>query len=196
MPQSKHILESFNAALDTLHADAMAMAGLAERILDNALKGLFSRNEDLCKSVIADDEDVDQLEKQVDEDGINILLRFQPVATDLRHVVSGMKLIADLERVGDQAVNIARKARKLCAGPKLSQVHLSGGGSATRRELLKPGIGDQILQKRTKSTKRRACGTIDVHPRGDLAARRVTRSPLLPAPVPLSRACRRRAVSD
>src|SRR3990170_2262496 len=109
MPQSKHILESFNTALETLHADAMAMASLAERNLDNALKGLFSRNGGLCKAAIADDEDVDQLEKQVDEDGINILLRFQPLASDLRQVVSAMKLVSDLERVGDQAVNIARK---------------------------------------------------------------------------------------
>ena len=75
-------------------------------------------------TAIADDEEIDQLEKQVDKDGVDLLLRFQPVASDLRRVVSAMKLSSNLERMADQAVNIARKARKLNRHPVLPETEL------------------------------------------------------------------------
>ena len=84
----------------------------------------MQRDDDLCATAIADDEEIDQLEKQVDKDGIDLLLRFQPVASDLRRVVSAMKLSSNLERMGDQAVNIARKARKLNQHPALPETEL------------------------------------------------------------------------
>ena len=71
-----------------------------------------------------DDEEVDQLEKQIDKDGIEVLLRYQPVASDLRRVVSAIKLNSNLERVADQAVSIGRRARKLNAHPPLPEAEL------------------------------------------------------------------------
>src|SRR5205814_9971227 len=109
----KHILGTFDEALTSLRNDLLMMAGLAERSLDRALKGLLQRNDDLCANAIADDEEIDQLEKQIDKDGFEILLRFQPVASDLRRVISAIKLSPNVERVADQATNIARRARKL-----------------------------------------------------------------------------------
>jgi phosphate transport system protein len=88
------------------------------------MKGLFDRNDDLCATTIADDEEIDQLEKQIDKDGVDILLRFQPVASDLRRVVSAMKLSSNLERMADQATTIARRARKLNRHPALPEVEL------------------------------------------------------------------------
>ena len=96
------------------------MAGLAERSLDRAIRGLLQRDDDLCANAIADDEEIDQLEKQVDKDGVDILLRYQPVASDLRRVVSAMKLSPNIERVADQATNIARRARKLNQHPPIA----------------------------------------------------------------------------
>ena len=121
---SKHILGTFDDALSTLRNNVLMMASLTERSLDNALTGLLERDSDLCATAIADDEEIDQLEKQVDKDGIDLLLRFQPVASDLRRVVSAMKLCSNLERMADQAVNIARKARKLNRHPALPEVEL------------------------------------------------------------------------
>ena len=89
---SKHILGTFDEALETLRNNVLMMASLTERSLENALKGLLQRDDDLCATAIADDEEIDQLEKQVDKDGIELLLRFQPVASDLRRVISAMKL--------------------------------------------------------------------------------------------------------
>jgi phosphate transport system protein len=120
----KHILGTFDEALATLRNNVLMMSSLTTRSLENALNGLQQRDDDLCATAIADDEEVDQLEKQVDLDGINLLLRFQPVASDLRRVVSAMKLCGNLERMADQAVNIARKARKLNRHPALPEAAL------------------------------------------------------------------------
>jgi phosphate transport system protein len=124
MIAQQHILGTFDEALGALRSTVLMMAGLTERSLERAIKGLLERDDDLCANAIADDEEIDQLEKQVDKDGIDLLLRFQPVASDLRRVVSGMKLSPNIERVADQATNIARRARKLNRHPALPEIEL------------------------------------------------------------------------
>src|SRR5438034_920014 len=120
----KHILGTFDEALASLRNNVLMMSSLAERSLGNAFGGLFQRDDDLCALAIADDEEIDQLEKQIDKDGIDLLLRFQPVASDLRRVVSAMKLSSNIERMADQATNIARRARKLNQHPALPETEL------------------------------------------------------------------------
>src|SRR5881398_3744600 len=124
MIAARHILGTFDESLATLRNNVLMMAGLTERSLERAMKGLIDRNDDLCANAIADDEEIDQLEKQIDKDGVDILLRFQPVASDLRRVVSAMKLSSNLERMADQATTIARRARKLNQHPPLAEVEL------------------------------------------------------------------------
>ncbi len=121
-----HILANFDEALTSLRNNVLTMSSLTERSLDRAITGLLHRDDELCTTAIADDEEIDQLEKQVDKDGVDLLLRFQPVAGDLRRVVSAMKLSGNLERMADQAVNIARKARKLNKHPALVEVEFVG----------------------------------------------------------------------
>jgi phosphate transport system protein len=117
-----HILSNFEEALRALRNDVLMMASLTERNLENTHKGLFERDEDWCNTVIADDEEIDTLEVQVDREGINVMLRFHPLASDMRNVISTMKLSVNLERIADQAVNIARRARKLIARPEVIEV--------------------------------------------------------------------------
>jgi phosphate transport system protein len=124
MTPPKHILGSFDEALNALRNNVLMMAGLAERSLDGAVNGLLQRDNDLCANAIADEEEIDQLEKQIDKEGIDLLLRFQPVASDLRRVIAAMKLSPNIERVADQATNIARRARKLNQHPPLAEVEL------------------------------------------------------------------------
>src|SRR2546423_5331036 len=124
MTPPKHILGTFDEALGSLRNNVLMMAGLAERSLDRAIKGLLQRDDDLCANAIADDEEIDQLEKQIDKDGVDVLLRFQPVASDLRRVVAAMKLSPNIERIADQATNIARRARKLNKHPALPEVEI------------------------------------------------------------------------
>jgi phosphate transport system protein len=120
----KHILGTFDEALASLRNNVLMMASLTERSLDRAITGLLERDDEMCAIAIADDEEIDQLEKQVDKDGIDLLLRFQPVASDLRRVVSAMKLSSNLERMADQGTNIARRARKLNQHPPLPEADL------------------------------------------------------------------------
>jgi phosphate transport system protein len=120
----RHILGTFDESLAALRNNVLMMAGLTERSLERAMKGLVNRDDNICTHAIADDEEIDQLEKQIDKDGVDILLRFQPVASDLRRVVSAMKLSSNLERMADQATTIARRARKLNQHPPLPEVEL------------------------------------------------------------------------
>ena len=124
MISPKHILGTFDEALSSLRNNVLMMSSLTERSLERAITGLLQRDDELCAIAIADDEEIDQLEKQVDKDGIDLLLRFQPVASDLRRVVSAMKLSSNLERMADQATNIARRARKLNQHPMLAEAEL------------------------------------------------------------------------
>jgi phosphate transport system protein len=82
----QHILGTFDEALRDLRNDLLTMVRSTERSLDSAINGLLQRDDRLCTKAIADDEEVDQLEKKIDKAGLEILLRYQPVASDLRQV--------------------------------------------------------------------------------------------------------------
>ena len=120
----KHILTTFDEALSELRNDLLTMVELTEDNLSHAINGLLQREDSLCTKAIAGDEEVDQLEKQIDKAGLEILLRYQPVASDLRQVISAMKLSPNIERVADEATNIAECARKLNGHPPLAEVKL------------------------------------------------------------------------
>ncbi len=117
----RHILTDFESSLQRLRESVLLMSSLTLRNLENARRGLFERDEDWCNTSIADDEEIDALEIQVDREGIDIMLRFHPFASDLRNVIAAMKMSVNLERVADQAVGIARRARKLNARPALPE---------------------------------------------------------------------------
>jgi phosphate transport system protein len=109
----KHRLPGFDQALDTLKQDVTLMANLVTRNLANARAGFAEHDEDFSAAVIADDDEVDLLEKQVDRLGTDILMRYQPLITDLRTVLATIKLSNILERTSNHAVAIARRSRKL-----------------------------------------------------------------------------------
>src|SRR5436309_12603204 len=114
--------------------------GLTERSLYRAINGLLQRDDTLCTKAIAGDEEVDQLEKRIDKAGLEILLRYQPVASDLRQVVSAIKLSPNIERVADEATNIAECARKLNGHPPLAEVKLIVPIQAQAISMFKNGI--------------------------------------------------------
>jgi phosphate transport system protein len=126
MPDTRHILASYDAALTTLRSDVLRMGSLTAQALSNAAECLLERNDETCNRTIADDDEIDQLEKKVGRVGVELLLRYQPVAADLREVIAAMRLCSDIERVADQAVNIAKKARKLAEAPPAEIAGLLG----------------------------------------------------------------------
>jgi phosphate transport system protein len=119
-----HILTDFQKSLDRLRRDVITMASTAEVNLEHAVRGLLERNTDLCRAAIADDEEIDQLEKRIDHEGMRILALYNPVARDLRSVVAIMKMATNIERVSDEAGNIARRARLVLKNPEVGEANL------------------------------------------------------------------------
>jgi phosphate transport system protein len=121
MTDHKHILGSFERALHQLKTDAKAMAEAASTNLSNSVNGLLNGDEALCNQAIVDDETVDLLEKKIDRDGMDTIMKFSPVATDLRFVISTMKMTTSLERISDHAVSISKRARRLIKAGQLPE---------------------------------------------------------------------------
>ena len=108
-----HTSREFDRELRSLRDKLLAMGGRAEEQIGRAVQALVKRDEALADQVIADDEAIDQAEIGIDELAFLILARRQPVASDLRFVMLALKVVTDLERIGDLAVNIAKRVRDL-----------------------------------------------------------------------------------
>lgn len=121
---TSHILRDFDQAISSLRGEVISMAAKARHNLERAIRALLERNVELANAVIADDDEVDDLERKIDQLGMEILVRFHPVATDLRLVVSSMKISMNLERISDHATNIAKRAKKISAVQDLPDVTL------------------------------------------------------------------------
>jgi len=127
MPEDEeipHTLSSFEDGLKRLKESVLVMASIAGLNLRNAIEGLVDRDEDRCNRAISDDAEVNSYDRKIDEDGLEILFRFNPVATDLRNVASAMKISTNLERISDEAEHIARRAKKLLKRPQISEIRL------------------------------------------------------------------------
>lgn len=116
---TSHILRDFDQAIADLRNEVLKMAAKARHNLERSIRALLERNEELANAVIADDDEVDESERKIDHLGMDILIRFHPVATDLRLVVSSMKISMNLERISDHATNIAKRAKKMSAHQEL-----------------------------------------------------------------------------
>jgi phosphate transport system protein len=121
---SGHILKNYDDDLTKLKDSVVQMGGLAIAGLENSIKCLLGGDLELCSDVIAEDEVIDSKEKKIDEQGMSILLRFNPVASDLRLVLSSINICRSLERIGDHAVNIAKRSRKILKSGNVEQVRL------------------------------------------------------------------------
>ena len=120
-----HIFREFDKGMEALKADVLLMASLTRQNLERAMRSLLERDIDLARTVIADDNDVDDLELKIDQAGMDILVRFHPVASDLRLVITSMKMAHNLERTSDHAVNIAKRSKKICKAPPLEEAALT-----------------------------------------------------------------------
>ena len=109
----------FDQELADLKENLLRMAGFTEQSVAQALKALVQRDDSLAKKVDVDDAVLDKLEIEIDDRCIKLLALRQPTATDLRFITMAMRLSGELERIGDQAVNIAHRAEELTREPLL-----------------------------------------------------------------------------
>jgi phosphate transport system protein len=109
----------FEEGLQALKQRLLTMGALVEERVHRAVVALIERRPDLADQIVAGDQEVNDLQIEIDDRCLKLLALQQPMAVDLRLITSAMKINADLERIGDQAVNIAENAAKILAAPPL-----------------------------------------------------------------------------
>jgi phosphate transport system protein len=109
----------FHEELEALKQTLLAMGGLVEDQIRRVMLALMERDNALAQEVIDRDRQVNAYDVEVDETCVNLLALHQPAAGDLRFITTAMKIVTDLERIGDQAVNIAQRALELNQEPQL-----------------------------------------------------------------------------
>jgi len=122
-----HTVKSYEAELGLLDKKIAQMGGLAEHNLGQAFDALQRRDPRLAEAVIVADRSVDVLEHEIEDQVIQMIARRQPMADDLRHVVAALRITNDLERIGDLAKNIAKRANVIAEEPHPKAV-MSGLG--------------------------------------------------------------------
>jgi phosphate transport system protein len=138
---SEHTSKQFDAELERVRSRVLQMGGLVEEQITRAMESLIAGDMDLIDKVIADDHRVNAIEVELDEACSHIIARRQPAAGDLRLLVTVIKTITDLERIGDEAQKIARMAKLIhTAGrqnmPRLDLSHVADRATAMLRQSL------------------------------------------------------------
>lgn len=128
MPDQKHIVSSYDNDLEAIQAKIMKMGGLVEAAILEAANSLEARDEEMAEKVRENDRAIDALEEQVNEDCARVLSLRQPVASDLRTVLTVMKISANLERIGDYAKNMGKRSSVL-----VQMQPIEGASGAIRR---------------------------------------------------------------
>ncbi|NLM07893.1 MAG: phosphate transport system regulatory protein PhoU, partial [Clostridiales Family XIII bacterium] len=112
----------FDTQLDQLNKELIMMGSLIETAINNAIKALVEQDKDLARKIIRGDREVDEKEKEIENLCLKLLLQQQPVARDLRLISAALKMITDMERIGDQAADISEIAVYLADGPFIKKL--------------------------------------------------------------------------
>ena len=116
---SEHTVRAFDRELELLGRKIAEMGGIGEKMLADAIDALIRLDADLARATIAMDKRLDALQREVEETSVLVIARRQPVGIDLREIVAAMRISGDLERVGDLAKNIAKRAVTLSQEQRL-----------------------------------------------------------------------------
>ena len=117
--------ESFRNQLDTLHTELILMGALCEDAIACAVKGLVEEDDSLREKAIRLESEINQKEREIEDFCLRLLIREQPVAGDLRQINAAQKMITDMERIGDQATDIAEISAFMTGSPIKSDVHIA-----------------------------------------------------------------------
>ena len=124
----------FDMELDNLNSDMIAMGALCENAISEAMKSLFTADKTAAQRTIEEDREIDRKEKDIEALCLRLLLQQQPVARDLRVISSALKMITDMDRIGDQAADIAELIRHMHLTPVSRQnKHLSKMADAAKK---------------------------------------------------------------
>jgi phosphate transport system protein len=116
---SEHTVKAYDAELDLIGAKIAEMGGIAEKMLVDAMDALSRLDMDLAKRVVISDPRLDALQREIEDHVVRTIIRRQPMAVDLRELMVSVHIAGDLERVGDLAKNIAKRAIKVADDPRV-----------------------------------------------------------------------------
>ncbi|HWO10673.1 MAG TPA: phosphate signaling complex protein PhoU, partial [Polyangiaceae bacterium] len=136
MTLAKHINAEFDAELQSLKEQILAMGGLVDAQVTQAVDALVARDAERARRVIEADRAVNLMELAIDERCIRMLALRQPAASDLRFIAAALKMVTDLERIGDLAVNMAERVDALLEEPPLRAVQELPGMAAAAQNML------------------------------------------------------------
>ncbi len=119
MERREHISASFDLELDELRGNILAMGGKVEMMIVDSVASLSERDSALAERIIAMDREVNGLEVAIDEKCLQLLALRQPAARDLRFITLALKIVTDLERIGDQCTSVAKRVKELNREPPL-----------------------------------------------------------------------------
>ena len=122
-PPHEHIVKSFDSELERLYGEITRMGEIATSQLDAAIDVMIRRDSKAAQRVVANDEAIDALEREVSQDVLRLLALRQPMARDLREVYSALRISSDIERIGDYATNIAKRSMVLNQGSPVAAAH-------------------------------------------------------------------------
>jgi phosphate transport system protein len=135
-----HTDREYEAELRDLKDKLLRMAGLVEEMIANATRAFVEADLDIARTTIQSDGQVNGLEVETDEMCLLILAKRQPLASDLRMITLAMKMVTDLERIGDLAVNICERALAISAAPPPSIAEKLQRMSSTGQQMIRDAI--------------------------------------------------------
>lgn len=121
----------FDEQLEQLHVELIKMGALCEEAISSSVKALLEHDEQLRKKTFDIDAQIDQKERDIEGMCLKLLLSQQPVARDLRMISSALKMISDMERIGDQAADISEITKYIRKNDSKSKVHIADMAKAT-----------------------------------------------------------------
>ncbi len=136
----------FDEELRSLKERLLSMAGIAEQSVGKAVKALVDRQAEIARAVIKDDIAINRHEVEIEEACLSLLARYQPEAKDLRFIAMVFKIVNDLERVGDQAVNISERTLELLTAPLLKPLIDIPKMAALAQQMLKDALDAFVNQ--------------------------------------------------
>ena len=148
-----HVSRHFDIELDAIRGKLLDMGGKVESMIADSVQSLVERNTELAERTIAFDHEINRLEMEIDKDCLEVLALRQPAACDLRFITLAIKIVTDLERIGDQCVSISKRVRELNLEPPLNLLidlpGLAQAVSAMVNEALEAFVrGDEELARK------------------------------------------------
>jgi phosphate transport system protein len=153
MPEREHTSKQYEQQLRTLKEKLLLMSHKAEVSIADATQALVERRPSLAQRVVDEDDEMDRLELEIDDLCFEILAREHPVASDLRFITTVIKIVGDIERIGDNGVNIARRALEMMHEPELKPIIDIPVAARAAQKILKESL-DALINADAELAKR------------------------------------------